>query len=66
MGKVGKLIPDLDKAIVVALAICAFALGAFRVLAGFAFFAIAGSAILPWALFALTLTLAYKLARKGF
>jgi len=56
----------IEKGILITFAVIAAALGAIRGAIAISFFAIAGSALLPWMIAFLLLTLAGKLALKGF
>jgi len=56
----------IEKGALVTVAVIAATLGAIRAAIAFGFFAIAGSALLPWLAAILLLTLAGKLAKKGF
>ena len=55
----------IEKGILITVAVIAAALGAIRATVALGFFAIAGSALFPWLVAILLLTLAGKLAKKG-
>tara|TARA_Y100001973_G_scaffold74471_1_gene108714 strand:- start:377 stop:556 length:180 start_codon:yes stop_codon:yes gene_type:complete len=55
----------IEKGILITVVVIAAALGAIRSAVALGFFAIAGSAFLPWLVAILLLTLAGKLAKKG-